>query len=80
MQALRELGGQGSNAEIAARVADLMALDVEQRAVPHGQDGRTEMEYRIAWARTRLGKSGKIERSGPGKWRLVQTSRDDARE
>jgi restriction system protein len=80
LRALHELGGEGSNADIAARVADLMGLDAEQRAIPHGQDGRSEMEYRVAWARTRLSKTGKIERCGRGTWRLAQSARDDARE
>lgn len=80
LHALRELGGEGSNGEIASRVAEFMGLDSEQRAVPHGKDGRSEMEYRVAWARTRLSKNGKIERSGRGTWRLVPAAGGDARE
>jgi restriction system protein len=80
LQALRELGGSGSNADIAARVADLMELDADQRSVRHGQEGRTEVEYRVAWARTRLSKSGKIERCGPSRWKVVDGPASGARD
>ena len=39
--------------------------------MPHGATGRTELEYRAAWARTYLRKSGFIENSERGIWALT---------
>jgi restriction system protein len=39
--------------------------------VPHGTTGRTELEYRSAWARTYLRKAGYIENSERGVWALT---------
>lgn len=39
--------------------------------MPHGTTGRTELEYRSAWARTCLRKAGLIENSERGIWALT---------
>jgi len=52
--------------------------------VPHGTTGRTELEYRSAWARTYLRKAGLIENSERGIWALTplgsQTESVDGRQ
>jgi restriction system protein len=76
--ALRELGGSGSIEEIAEQVIkDLQpAQGVVQQS--HGSGGQSELEYRLAWARTYLKKFGLITNSDRGVWALTETGRDVA--
>jgi restriction system protein len=39
--------------------------------VPHGTTSSTEVDYRMAWARTYLKKAGALENSARGVWRLT---------
>lgn len=48
-----------------------MNLPQEVAEVPHGTTGRTELEYRSAWARTYLRNAGYIENSERGVWALT---------
>lgn len=57
-----------TNAEIERAVCDALRLSEELRSQRHGNTARTEIDYRLAWARTALHKQGKIERSGHAKW------------
>ncbi|MBK8998670.1 MAG: winged helix-turn-helix domain-containing protein [Myxococcales bacterium] len=71
MTALRALGGAASNDEIETHVAAALGLSEAQRTLRHGQDGtRTELGYRLAWARTRLKEAGVIVGDGHGRWRI----------
>jgi restriction system protein len=58
--------------EMADEIPAVMKLTDEQRAVEHGKGGRSEVEYRLAWARTYLKKAGALENSARGVWRLTQ--------
>ena len=58
IQALRRLGGSGSIDELVPEIVRLLELPQEVADVPHGATGRTELEYRSAWARTYLGRLG----------------------
>ena len=60
LQALHELGGSGSIEEIDQKVAELSELPDEIFNIPHNPDktSQTEIEYRLAWARTYLKKYG----------------------
>ena len=72
LQALRELGGSGTNDEIAERVITIMNVPEEVASVLHDPDNsnKTELEYRLAWARTYLKNFGLLERSGGGVWAI----------
>lgn len=48
-----------------------MALPQNVADMPHGNTGRTELEYRSAWARTYLRKAGFIDNSERGIWALT---------
>lgn len=52
-------------------VSSYMGLTQDVRSIPHGNSGRTEVEYRMAWARTYLKKAGAIENSSRGVWHLT---------
>ena len=63
--ALRELGGSGSIAEIEDLVVGAFPEDIQE--IPH--DGfRSEIAYRVAWARTYLKYIGAVENSARGVW------------
>jgi restriction system protein len=64
LQALHELGGSGSIEEINNKVIEHQKFPAEIVDVLHGEGSRTEIEYRLAWARTYLKKYGLLENSG----------------
>ncbi len=72
LQALRDLGGSGTNDEIADRVIKILNVPDEVASVLHSTDNsnETELEYRLAWARTYLKNFGMLERSGRGVWAI----------
>lgn len=71
LQALKRLGGSASIDELVPEIVRLLGLPQEATDVPHGNSGRTELEYRAAWARTYLRKAGLIENSERGIWALT---------
>jgi restriction system protein len=84
LQALKRLGGSGSIDEIVLEIVRLLRLPPEIAEIPHGTSGRTELEYRSAWARTYLRNAGFIENSERGVWALTpkgtQTASVDGRQ
>lgn len=71
LQALKRLGGSASINELVPEIVRAMSLPQEVADVPHGTTGRTELEYRSAWARTYLRRAGLIENSERGVWALT---------
>lgn len=73
IQALKQLGGSGTNEEINARVAELVGIPVDQVEILHNPEkgGMTEFEYRLMWTRTYLKQYGVIENSTRGVWSLT---------
>lgn len=71
LQALKRLGGSASIDELVPDIVKLMGLPQEIAEVPHGTSGRTELEYRAAWARTYLRNAGFVENSERGIWALT---------
>jgi restriction system protein len=73
LKAIHALGGSGTIAEINDKVFEIEAFPEDILSVPHGENtGQSEVEYRLAWARTYLKKYGLLENSGRGVWSLVQ--------
>lgn len=68
---LREMGGSGSNEEIAQTVIRREGYSEEDQAIPHGDGPQTEIEYRLAWARTWLKGMGLATNSKQGIWSLT---------
>lgn len=77
IQAMKDLGGSGTIEEINNRVIEITELSDEQMEALHNPEkgGRTEVEYRLAWTRTYLGKYGVLENSSRGVWALTATGR-----
>ena len=70
LKALDELGGSGSNEEIYNRVLIITQLPTDVIDVMHNFT-MTEVEYRLAWARTYLKNFGAIENSKHRVWSLT---------
>jgi len=73
IHALKSLGGSGTIEEINNKVAEIVGLPDEQLDVLHDEEkgSQTEIEYRLAWARTYLKKFGILENSSRGVWALT---------
>src|SRR6266567_3519184 len=76
VKALQLLGGSGTTDEIYEKVVQILNLPDEVAAVQHGDTGRTEVEYRLAWSRTYLKKCGLVENSARGVWSLTPAAKD----
>ena len=75
--ALKELGGSGSIEEINEKVYELKDLGEVILSIPHKEDdSRSEVDYRLAWARTYLKKFGLIENSSRGVWSILDNDID----
>ncbi|RRN66475.1 restriction endonuclease [Caulobacter sp. 602-1] len=71
VERLRAHGRSMTNEEMLDDVSAHMGLSEAVRSAPHGNSGQTEVEYRMAWARTYLKKIGALENSGRGVWTLT---------
>ena len=72
VKALRQLGGSGHIAEISDEVVDIADLTEEQQAQPHTGSSQSELDYRLAWVRTMLKRSGIVANSSRGVWSLTE--------
>lgn len=74
LEALQTLGGSANIEELNSKAIDIMQLPEEMRSILHKEDGTiTEVEYRLAWARTYLKKYGLIDNSSRGVWSFTET-------
>ncbi|HEY2480648.1 MAG TPA: restriction endonuclease [Caulobacteraceae bacterium] len=71
VEQLRAHGSSMTIEEMVDSVGTAMNLTDAQREAPHGATGRTEVDYRLAWARTYLKKAQVLENSERGVWRLT---------
>ena len=74
LKALKALGGSGSVKEINDKVIGTLDLPSEALEKLHNPEtgNETEIEYRLAWARTYLKKYGLIDNSSRGVWALTK--------
>jgi restriction system protein len=78
LAALHELGGSGSISEINETTANRLGLADDVLEVLHNpaKSNQTEVEYRLAWARTYLKKYGVLDNSSRGIWIIKPEKRD----
>ncbi len=76
LQALRDLGGSGSNQEITDKVCSNLQLSDKEIEKMHGNSNQTEVDYRIAWAKTYLKKFGILENSQRGIWSFINDKKN----
>jgi len=74
--ALRTIGGSGSIEELNTNVFFIEAFSDAQQQVLHGDGPQTELEYRLAWARTYLKGMGLAHNSKRGVWNLTEAGRN----
>lgn len=80
LNALVDLGGSGSIAEIYNIIAK--EYSEETLGMLHNSeiDSRTEVAYQLAWTRTTLKKAGYLENSSRGVWALTSFARQELRD
>lgn len=74
VQALQELSGKATVDELNQKALQLMAIPPDLTVLPHtdkGSDRRTEVEYRMAWARTYLKQFGLLCNPTRGVWQFT---------
>jgi restriction system protein len=77
LKALIELGGSGTIEEINEKVYELENFSEEILQIPHGENSsQSQIDYRLAWARTYLKKFGLIENSARAVWTLTKSEID----
>jgi restriction system protein len=76
LRAVREIGDSGTIEEIVEKVVELEGFSEEQQTVPHGDGPKSEIEYRLAWARTYLKGMGALNNSKRGVWSTTELGRD----
>lgn len=77
LNALIGLGGSGTIEEINEKVYELKNFPEEVLEILHGESGSvSEIDYRLAWARTYLKKFGLLENSARGVWNLIKSDID----
>jgi len=70
--ALKKKGGSATIEEIEDAVAEHMKLSEEALAIPHGDTGQTEFQYKLAWVRTYLKKYGALDNSERAVWTITE--------
>lgn len=74
--AVRELGNSARLDEIDDRVIEREGFSEEQLAILHNEGPRSELEYRLAWARTYLKGMGALASASRGVWETTALGRD----
>ena len=77
LDALKRSGGSATNEELIESITNLAALTDEQTSLLHGEGPRTEVDYKIAWAKTYLKNAGFLENSSRGVWRLTDKAKNE---
>lgn len=68
--ALHALGGSGKNDEINKKAVEILQLSDDVLEIMHTNTNMTEVDYRLAWARTLLKNFGVIENSTRSVWAI----------
>lgn len=74
IQALDALGGSAYIDKLDKKATELMGISPQLQIIPHtdtGSDRRTEVEYRLAWARTYLKQFGLLDNPERKLWQLT---------
>ena len=75
LKALEELGGSASIQELSEQVAKDLELSDEILNIPHQDGPQSEIEYRAAWARTRLKFVSAVDNTSRGIWTITAIGR-----
>ena len=76
--ALKNLGGSGTNEEILSMIIKDLQLDSEVVDILHlGNRNMSELSYQAAWARTYLKNGGVIENSARSVWSIIPSYQNE---
>lgn len=75
LQAVVQLGGSASIDELVNAVVEREGFSADVQGVLHGDGPSTEVEYRLAWARTYLKGMGLLTNSQRGVWSITERGR-----
>lgn len=75
LQAVRQIGDSGTVEEIVEKVIEQEGFTEQQQAVEHTDGRMSELEYRLAWARTHLKGAGALANSKRGVWSTTELGR-----
>jgi restriction system protein len=75
VNALKELGGSADNDQLVETVSEILGLEDDLTAIPHGNGPMTEIAYRIAWVKTWLKWGGIVDNPRRGVWVLTEKGR-----
>lgn len=74
--ALKELGDSASIEELDGKASAIGGYSDEQLSILHLEGPKTEIEYRLAWARSYLKKVGVLNNSSRGVWAITDVGRE----
>jgi restriction system protein len=72
LEALKAMGGSGTNEELLAKVIEVANIPPDVQAVQHTDHRQTKLNYNLAWAKTYLKKVGAIDNSSRGVWSITK--------
>lgn len=72
LTALKNLGGEAMVPELDKEVISILEIPDETAKVIRSGN-RTELQYRLAWVRTKAKKNGLIANPASKKWKLVNS-------
>lgn len=75
LRALESMGGSATKDELLHKLTEDIGLTDELADVLHRDGPQAEIDYRAAWARTRLRKIGAVENPSRGVWTITETGR-----
>ncbi len=74
--AVRAMGDSGTIEEIVEKVTEMEGFSEQQQSLVHGDGPNSEIEYRLAWARTYLKGMGALINSTRGVWSTTELGRE----
>jgi restriction system protein len=72
LRALKAIGGSANIDELVDKIIEIEGIPESVQQVPHVGGSWTELEYRLAWARTYLKTVGAVENSSRGVWAITE--------
>ena len=75
LKALEDHGGSASIHELSDDIAHRLALPDKILDIPHQDGPQSEVDYRAAWARTRLKHLGAVDNTSRGVWTITEVGR-----
>jgi len=71
LKAIKALGGSATNDELLDKVIEVEGISAAVQNVMHTEH-QTKLGYRLAWARTYLGKAGALDNPTHGVWAITE--------